>query len=615
MTKIHILPPNEALKIAAGEVIERPSHVIKELIENALDAQASAISLFIEQSGKALIRIVDNGCGMSDEDAQRCFLPHATSKIQSLHDLEQIGSFGFRGEALASIAAISLVTLTTKTSDVSDADLGVCIEYSEGKLLRQTSIACKQGTDIAVRDLFYNTPVRKKFLKQDETEWNAIQSIIHAFCLSNPSVAFKLYHDNKMILNAPAVTGYLDRATQIWDFAVAQHLIPLAEESMGGDRQPFRISGLISNHQLWRYGRNLMHFFVNKRWVRNTELGKAVMKGYRDVLPPERFPAALIFIDVDPLCVDVNVHPKKEEVRFAKSVSVPASLTMLIKKTLEQEVSSRVTAGMRTIGPTAYASLPSVGAPYVAYHQLPPLASTPADAADIDVEALFADVAASSAFSIQQPIAPMAYSKSTETNANLPLSVQEPKIIGQLFNTYIILENGESLVIIDQHAAHERVLYEKFKRQTLALQGTTLIFPELINVEPTAYQHLLAIQKFLVNQGIAFDLLASNQIAVRSCPPQLKGSSLKEFIVELASFAQEYENLDPADFGNRLHEHMHAQLACKSAVKAGDPLTVEQMRQLITDLEVSENRFICVHGRPTTWRIAKTQVEKQFKRT
>jgi len=272
MSIIKILSPEEAKKVAAGEVVERPASVIKELLENSLDAGATTITVYIAKAGKQLLRVVDNGCGMEPDDAQLCFDNHATSKLSSIADLAQLDSFGFRGEALASISSVSKVALQTR---YNKEKTGVSLEQVDGKILSKKTIACAVGTDLKIHDLFYNTPVRKKFLKQDETEWNQIQNLVQAFCLSNLSIHFKLYRDDRMILNAPAVSTLKDRVTQLWGHNLAQNLQPASGEIADG----CKLLGLISNHNFWRYGRQQIFFFVNNRWVKNSELSKALMKG------------------------------------------------------------------------------------------------------------------------------------------------------------------------------------------------------------------------------------------------------------------------------------------------------------------------------------------------
>ena len=290
MNVIQLLPDVEAKKIAAGEVVERPASVVKELIENSLDAGATSISLYIEKSGKQLIRVVDNGCGMMPDDAAICFANHATSKVTSLDDLQRLCTFGFRGEALASISSVSKVTLETRYNkgEVQE-ETGIKIEYVDGKVDSKQVVACSLGTDLQIKELFYNTPVRQKFLRQDETEWNQIQTLFYACCLGHLQIHFKLHRDGKMVLNAPPAQTLKDRVMQICGHNLGQNLTAMEGTPA---KNGVTVSGLISKHNFWRYGRQQIFFFVNGRWVKNSELSKALMKGYRNVLPPARFPAA-----------------------------------------------------------------------------------------------------------------------------------------------------------------------------------------------------------------------------------------------------------------------------------------------------------------------------------
>ncbi|MFA6263603.1 MAG: DNA mismatch repair endonuclease MutL [Candidatus Babeliales bacterium] len=591
MGLIHLLPPHEALKIAAGEVIERPAHVLKELLENSLDAGATTIDIFIEDFGKCLIRVADNGSGMSAEDAEFCFVSHATSKLHHLDDLEHVASYGFRGEALASIAAISKVTLTTKLQSAAADDLGIAIEYSGVEVQKRSQASCGCGTDISVRDLFFNTPVRKKFLKRDETEWNALQTILHAVCLSHPGVHFKLYRDGMCVLNAPGVAHERERALALWDSDVAKNLLPMHPLA---DDAKISINGSISSPQIWRYGRHYINFFVNGRWVRNSELSKALLKGYAGVLPDKCFPAAAVFITLDRSQVDVNVHPKKEEVRFVQPGVVQAMLTSAVKKTLEQRITQ------------ALAPMPSRFTPIVtaASMSAPPLH---------DAMPYFAQVRYQSAPVVQNQVnvaMPIVHDQ-----AKIEQSTEKRLIIGQLFATYIVVEKDDAVVIIDQHAAHERVIYEKIKKNYDIQHGIDLLFPELITLDADMIGEMLKHKDFFTRQGIAFDVIGDEKIVVRSAPPQLRGDSLASFIQDVAVFIGEHATLQHDLFAQTFNEYIHAQISCKSAIKAGDVLSHEQMVKLLDDLEAVDNRFICVHGRPTMWCIEKNEFEKKFRRT
>jgi len=607
MQKIKILPPATALKIAAGEVIERPAHVVKELVENSLDAGATSISVFIKKAGKELIRIVDNGCGMSKADAELCFLPHATSKIATLDDLETVASFGFRGEALASIAAISKVVLLTKQQSTSDNALGLRISWSDSVLQECQEVACASGVDIQIHDLFFNTPVRKKFLKADETELNAIKTIIQAYALANQNILFKLFFDDVCVLHAPPVTSLKDRIAQVWDLVLAQSMRPLIAQEQNS---PVTISGVISHPHLLRYNRANIAFFVNKRWVKNNELSKALMKGYLNVLPPNKFPAAVIFIDVDPRLVDVNIHPKKEEVKFAQPSSVYTPLATLVKNSLEDGVTASVTQSIAktverpfSLTPTAHHAEEFLSSQAKTWDPLP-----------------FVQKSTSLSTNTLPPLDRPLFTLPTTIVKQTPIQAPESqpltlgRIIGQVLATYILVEGESELVVIDQHAAHERVLYEQLAKQFEPGQGTALLFPEVIELTQQQTSLILKHQEFFGSQGIALERWSDTSIVVRTTPPAVRGQSIKELVHDVVEFIEEHDALDWSLWNNKLLEHMHGQMACKGAVKAGDILPIEQMKQLLKDLVTCNNRFICVHGRPTMWKISQNELEKQFRR-
>ncbi len=605
MNIIKILHPQEAQKIAAGEIIERPAHIVKELIENSIDAGATQISCYIEGAGKKLIRIVDNGCGMAEDDARLCFARHATSKISCLDDLASLISFGFRGEALASIAAVSNVLMSTKRAD---RELGYRLSYKAGALHSQEEIACQQGTDLSVADLFENMPARKKFLKQDDTEWHQITAAFHAFCLSHLAIHFQLYQDNKLVLNAPAVSSVKDRVGQVWDVNTAHNLMEL-EQVPRNNLSWCSLTGAISQHHFWRYSKAMFFFFVNNRWVKDLELSKAVMKGYQHVLPPGKFPAVFMSLSVDPAMVDINVHPKKEEVRFAKSTQVSNLIQHMISATLEHAVNKRLT--ISSVGRTTVACQPHKKdedfVPSVVLSGPTPL------------QGRYTEPVPAQHNNVQHHV----MQRTAETTVPLLHHAQAPivqrsdtgKIIGQLFNTYLIIEHENSCVIIDQHAAHERILYEQFKKKFARRDGTILLFPIIVKlIHPGALAQLLTEQAFFLQHGISFEQFGPRELAITSCSPDLASNDLQELIKECADLLQEGENFDTESMRTKLHEHVHSHLACKTAVKAGDQLSSEKMAYLIKSLSETENKNICIHGRPTTWTLEKTEIEKRFRR-
>ncbi|MFA6527913.1 MAG: DNA mismatch repair endonuclease MutL, partial [Candidatus Babeliales bacterium] len=601
-------------------------------------AGSTAITLYLEKAGKQLLRIVDNGCGMSPDDAHLCFAPHATSKITSLNDLESISTFGFRGEALASIAAVSNVTLITRTDHTN---LGIRIDYTAGTLIKEEPCACPEGTDLTVADLFYNTPVRKKFLKQDATELNQITSLVNAFCLSNPQISFKIFHDTKLLLNAPAVAQAKDRGGQLWDFGFADNLLSINPIQQHPD-YPFTLTGYISQPGYYRYGRDLLFFFVNNRWVKNNELAKALLKGYLNVLPQGRFPAAFIFITIDVALVDVNVHPKKEEVRFARPGIVEQIITAAVQGTLEQFTTQKISAS----GDNVFMQYHEHSQNYI--NQRPSFVIPDSDqgsrqsAPTIEIGHLQQPhFAPSSVFPNQifdQVLSPchpglppspelwragrsgiqdFPSSFDQQTSFSEPTTTDnlEGTIIGQLFSTYILIQHNDEFIMVDQHAAHERILYEEFAKNFDYKEGTALMFPEIVKLQEHQVARVLKEQDFFARQGIIIEQFGQTELVIKTSPPRISNQSLKELIVHAATFIEEHEELEHVEFSRRLNEHMHSHMACKTAVKAGDVLSQKEMQKLITDLAKTEKRFICVHGRPTIWTLGRSVIEKHFKRT
>lgn len=624
MNKIKILSPEQASKIAAGEVVERPSNIVKEILENSIDAGSTQISLYIKDSGKTLIRVVDNGSGMNAQDALLCFEKHATSKIENIQDLENIASFGFRGEALASISAVSKVTLITKTQE---QELGTKIVYYENKLHSQESVSSPTGTNLQINDLFFNLPVRKKFLKQDETEFNQILNIFNAFCLSNININFKLFKDEKLVINAPVVQDLKNRIAQLWGHNLSESMLELSpfvpsDFSSEKSYRGITISGLTSNHNLWRYGKHQIFFFVNNRYIKDTELNKALFKGYSGVLPPAKFPASFIFINTPNNFVDINVHPKKEEVRFLKPHTVTNLLQRVIKETLDANVRSFIKPNVNNftgqVTPSPF--VPPVRHPDLRSH-LGEVGSHLGD--DIS------DTALSAVIPGEQHPAPACPSKLEERSRVIP--AQEPgslsctftkiytptptfKIIGQYLTTYIIIQSETNLIIIDQHAAHERIIYDNITKNFEKKSGIKLMFPEIINLNNFELENIKLAQEFLALQGINIEPVGKNQLAIKSSPAKIQNQSLKELIFEILEFIKNGQNLDQELFRKKLNDKIHAQIACKSAVKAGDILTQEQMQEIVDNLYKTENLLTCPHGRPTTWILNKEIIEKQFKR-
>lgn len=677
MTKIKQLSALEIRKIAAGEVVERPANVLKELLENSLDAGATQIDIYIAAAGKQLIRVVDNGCGMTAADAELCFLQHATSKITGLADLETLQTYGFRGEALASISAVSRVTLITRTAECA---VGTQLELSAGVISQQTAIGSAVGTDLAVHDLFYNVPARQKFLRTTDTEWRQILTLFQAFVLQHQAVNFRLFNDGQLLYQCPA-SDLATRLLQLWDLKLCEQTLPLVAHS--------QLTGRISDFRLERYHRQQLFLFVNGRWVKNLGLSKALLKGYSGLLPAGRYPVAILFLQVPLTEVDVNVHPRKEEVRFLRERQIETLVTAVVRQTLEQQVNQQLrwqparsdranlsshellladyqrtqAKLVETDGPGNHAQLEH-GPANLAHTLLdqPDHAQAASQSAITAAQLLppFSDELVPAQSGAHDQILTDLVNSASVTSTNLPvpsaqawthlsapgdiltpqLALARPltgasinadhgqteflaqqtslaagrayQLLGQYQATYILVEKPNGLLFVDQHAAHERIIYEKLVAQTAPLETIPLLFPLVLNFAPDDVALLLAQNAHLRQYGLLLEQFGLTQLVVQAVPALLKNSDLAsllgEFLVSL--HAESASAATAAQFMQKFP----ANVACKAAVRAGDLLTNEQMYQLLDDLEQTPNRFTCPHGRPTFWLLELKALEQQFKR-
>lgn len=626
MAKIKQLSPHEAQKIAAGEVVERPANIVKELVENSIDAGATRISIYVEDGGKQLIRIVDNGCGMDTVDAQICFDRHATSKITHVDQLESIDTFGFRGEALASIASVSVITLITKEEDSLE---GTKVIVNANAVTELTSVACTTGTDITINNLFANVPARKKFLKATQTEWRAIQLLFNAFCFDYPHIHFLLFTEGKQVSNCPITTTLKNRALQLWEPSTHNHLLELQTTD-----KEISLSGIISDHQHSRYDRSSIYFFVNKRWVKNQHLSSAFIKGYANVLAPGKYPAAVIHITVPAHEVDINIHPRKEEVKFLHPRRVEQALQQAVKTALEKNLSQHLqkdvtfkaaeqqsySMPLRDFG-TSFPDKPfdfntalqrsafTHKAPVITQmnQNLDTLTNNQHQTAEdiVFVPNNFTQKIDENP-AIQQALV-------TEENTTSPSTVNY-RLIGQYNTTYLLVEKEDGLFLVDQHAAHERILYELFSERFNEVATIQLMFPHVIILSPQDINLITPHLDIFTTNGIIIEQCASDQLIVQSLPVHLKDQSLTDIVKETISWVTEHASLDEQALKKTLNNKLQAQMACKAAVKAGDTLTQEKMEQLLRDLDKTANRFSCPHGRPTGWLLSLHEIEKKFKR-
>lgn len=607
MARIKQLSPHEAQKIAAGEVVERPANVVKELVENALDASATHISIYIEDSGKKLIRIVDNGCGMGQEDAHLCFKHHATSKITTVEQLSNLHTFGFRGEALSSIASVSKITLITKEND---APLGIQLHLENLHATNEQTITCNTGTDIQIADLFYNVPARKKFLKTNDTEWRQIQLLFQAFCLDYKHIHFALYHQNSLVYNCPPVADLAHRVSQLYDHTIASQLIPITSEANG-----IHIEGVISAHTYGRYDRSAIFFLVNKRWIKNHTLSKALLKGYANVLPPDKYPLACLHISIDPGHVDINIHPRKEEVQFLHPRIVEQAIQAAVKTGLENHLSAQL---QKKVSFAPQPSWQSQSATRLFTAEIPPMRVQqqfpPAPFINEMPKAAPAPVETATNSNFLPSSASLNHAQSLNATPIVTQDFFDIQIVGQLHKTYILIEEKDGLFIVDQHAAHERILYEQFATRFEDVATIALLFPPIITLSEHEMGLLMSHEQVFAHNHITLEQLGANQVVVNAIPFHLKEINMDELVHQTIGWIEENQKCDPELFYKKVNEKLHAQMACKAAVKAGDTLTQTQMHQLIMDLQKVNNRFTCPHGRPTGWNISLYEIEKKFKR-
>lgn len=614
--KINILDPHEAIKIAAGEVIERPSNIIKELLENSIDAGATTISIHLNAAGKDLIKITDNGSGMSELDAKLCFAHHATSKITSVNDLSTINTYGFRGEALSSIAAVSTVELMTKTDENK---IGTHVKIQHSKFLHQNQIAHQTGTTFIITDLFANIPARKKFLKSDDTEWNQIVSIFQAFCLRYLHINFKLFHNDNLSYNCPASTNIKMRCAQLWSGNLHDQLIdvPVTTEKQ------ITIKGAISTAHYYRFNRGQIFTFVNNRWVKNHELTKGILQGYDGVLPHQKYPAAFLFIDIAPELIDVNIHPKKEEVKFLNpgiaqrltATAVQTTLSNFINQKIQVQSSQISTTETITANPT------QLEVPAISFIDSDPFAQeTPSSF-------IKAQAAPSSPWLTNRSTLPLRSTAQLPVNSNktvdhmpnkiaLPeetnvaLFVDEPySIVGQFKKTYIIIEQQQELIMIDQHAAHERIIYERLLLQPES-PSVQLMFPHIVKLSTSALSQLHQYQHLLQQHGIVAEPFSDHELIISATPVGMQAAGAEEIVRMLSDLCQQQATIS----SSILIEKILSTKACKTACKAGDTLDMQQMQTLLKELMTTNNRFSCPHGRPTMWNMSLKEIEKHFKR-
>jgi DNA mismatch repair protein MutL len=568
---IRILSPDVAAKIAAGEVVERPASVVKELVENSLDAGATQIAIEVQGGGVRLIRVVDNGAGIPPEEVDLAFERFATSKVFSAEDLEGISSLGFRGEALPSIAAVSEVTMVSRSRDELS---GIFVNIKDGAILEKAKRGCPVGTTVTVRNLFRNVPARLKFLKSTATENGHISNLVTQYSLAFPEVRFTLIVEGKTAFRSTGSGSLREVLGAVYGLDTARAMLQI--EAKQSDPLLPNVSGFVSPLSLTRASRNYLSFFVNRRWVQSRMLTYALEEAYKGLLVTGRHPLAVINISLPPQDIDVNVHPAKSEVRFRNERDIFYAIQKAVRETL-----------------TAQASMPTLDTLQTAPRT--PLAPAPLPAFDAR-----ADAAA-----IRTPLATPPSAEPPAVRGTLPIL----RVVGQMANTYIIAEGPDGMYLIDQHAAHERVLFEKIRdqrvKQAVEVQGLLQPLPVELTVRQ---QELLELQSEALSEyGFGIEHFGERTCLVRSVPALLSGQNVAQSLVEMLDFLGEGEKSD-------LREEIAASLACHGAVRAGQVLSHDEMRDLIRQLEQASQPRTCPHGRPTMVHLSSSQLEKGFGR-
>ncbi|MBN2110177.1 MAG: DNA mismatch repair endonuclease MutL [Methanosarcinaceae archaeon] len=615
---IRILDESTINKIAAGEVIERPASVVKELLDNSIDAHATDIRVEIEGSGAKNITVIDNGTGMSHKDASLAFQKHATSKISTIEDLNRVMTLGFRGEALASIASVAKVEMITRQEkDIS----GTKVLVDSSGLKNISSAGSAVGTSISVKDLFYTTPARRKYLKSMRTELAHITDVVTRHAISHPDISFTLISEGKVIIRSPTSHDLLDAIVHLYGADVARLLIPLEFRS-----DPVSISGYISKPELSRSGNDLQAFFINNRSISSKLIGNAVRLGYYTLLPKGRYPAAFLKFTIDPMNVDVNVHPTKKEVRLSHEKEIGSAIITAVEQALASTIlvpGARIKKRDSAVQSTIFSSGESVS-PAEEKDAETPEGSYPDD----DKLFLIAGKEESKNTVLETREAYHYPPKDTQRRLKrserlqlqhdtqdhperTPLNTDDIKIYGQFADLYLIIETEGKIVMIDQHAAHERVMYEEVLRMK-ELSWQELITPVTLDLSTKEKAIMGDYIPSLEKMGFAISEFGPNSYVVTTIPSifgKLEDTDvIHDIISDLLSQGRVKEDTE-------VYDRLCSTMACRAAIKAGAVCDPEQMRELIRQLMLCENPYTCPHGRPTMISFTKDQLGRMFGRT
>ena len=669
MGRIHVLSETVANQIAAGEVVERPASVVKEMLENSLDAAATRIKISVEAGGKKIIQIIDNGCGMVRDDAMLAFERHATSKIKNAEDLLSVSTLGFRGEALPSIASVSRLRLETRAAEEPS---GTIVEINGGKIARVEEAGLPPGTSITVRDLFFNVPARKKFLKAESTELSHIASLVTHYALAHPDKHFELHSAANAMLVAPPVGGYSERVYQVFGKETLDQLIPVAarqalerlglpqsppwrrreeeEDSLPKDPGEMRIHGFVSKPEIQKLNRNSIFIFVNGRLIRDRLVQHGLTEAYRNIMPPTVYPVVLLFLELPAAEVDVNVHPSKTEVRFRQQSAMHDFVRDTVRAALMKarpvpqfvaEIRAHATAGQALTPGSAWepSALPGsafpipqdAGAPE--RFDLQPQVHPPVSAR-LQFEGAIA-VEGNAAIPVARgletlPIAPGFSPAAVRSLDDVPdhgcapaleVREEEPTLsslgtlrpLGQIRNSFILAVNEDGLWIVDQHVAHERVLFERVLRQRAAqkVESQRLLMPIVLELSPAQQAVFTEISDELAHNGFEAEPFGARSVAVKVAPAGVETSAVEHMLHELLDqFSREEQSLNL----EKIRTRIAASIACHAAIKVNMPLEQNKMEWLLAELAKTEHPMSCPHGRPVVLRYSVKDIQKAFKR-
>ncbi|MEW6601112.1 MAG: DNA mismatch repair endonuclease MutL [Nitrospirota bacterium] len=577
MSIISILPDLLINKIAAGEVVERPASVVRELIDNSIDAGADEIEVEVLHGGKKLIKVSDNGCGMDRDDALMCFERHATSKIRTEEELFDISTLGFRGEALPAIASVSKISLATS---IANAEYGTKIEISANHKKEISDAPPVRGTTIEVRDIFYNTPARRKFLKTNPTELAHIIDTVVQKAFAYPGIAFRLIHNNIEVLNAPSSSGISERFRQLYGDEMIGEFLDVNKES-----KAINVRGFIASPDFTRAARSHQLIFINRRPVKNTTVNHAVYNAYDNLIPGGRHPAYFLFIDINPHNVDVNVHPAKREVKFER----PDDIHRFVRAAVYE-----------ALNPGMEINVDGLSAPLAFDHVKRSITSYPVGSTS---GSTFVGEAAGPQFN------------HTQTDFFASGMTEDVAPFFSIGEAFVAKVTGDGIELIDRHAAHERILYEQFLKKT-AIEGDPLFLPLRVELPVKEYGLILKHKPLLQGMGIDIDDFGGNSVIIRALPKTLGRADMRGLLLDVAAgiLEEESEGIKSDMSDEVLLKNIAARLACHKAVRGREPLNDAEMRRLLADLDRMDEPDKCPHGRPTRIHLSLDDLKKMFKR-